>query len=64
MTLSGAIETLKKVVQSEPTHVYANHALGMAYVLTGDKTAAMQQYYILKNLNADMAADLLQAISR
>jgi hypothetical protein len=36
----------------------------MVYATTGDKTAAMQQYYILKDLNAAVAADLLRAISR
>jgi hypothetical protein len=36
----------------------------MAYVTMGDKTAAMQQYHILKDLNADMASDLLRAISK
>ena len=51
-------------MQSEPTHVYAIHGLGMAYVTTGDKNASMQQYHILKDLNADMAADLLRSIRK
>jgi tetratricopeptide (TPR) repeat protein len=55
----AAVESLRRVLQAEPNHVYALHALGMAYAMTGDKTAAMQQYYILKDLNADIAADLL-----
>ena len=61
---AGTIESMRKVLQSEPTHVYALHGLGMAYATTGDKTAAMQQYHILKDLNADIAADLLRAISK
>ena len=51
-------------MQAEPTHVYALHALGMAYVTTGDRPSAMQQYHILKDLNADVAAHLLRAISK
>jgi hypothetical protein len=30
----------------------------------GNKTAAMQQYYILQNLDARVAADLLEAIPK
>lgn len=63
-TYTDATESLCKVLQSEPTNVYANHALGLIYVMTGDMTAAMQQYYVLKDLNADVAADLMRAISK
>lgn len=56
------MESFRKVLPNEPTNVYANRALGI--VVTGDKNSAMQQSYILKNFNADLAADLLKAISR
>ena len=59
-----AIELFRKVIETEPTHVYANHALGMMYAITGNKTGAMQQYYILQNLNADLAANLLRSIPK
>jgi hypothetical protein len=36
----------------------------MAYARLGNKTAAMQQYYILENLDARAAADLLNAIPK
>ena len=57
-----AIELLRKTIEIEPTNGFANHALGIAYVRTGNKTGAMQQYYILQNLNPRAAADLLDAI--
>jgi tetratricopeptide (TPR) repeat protein len=59
-----AIATLSRLLQTEPTHLFGLHLLGMAYYLNGDKLAAMQQYNILKNLDAGKAADLLRAISR
>jgi hypothetical protein len=36
----------------------------MVYARLGNKTAAMQQYYILENLDARAAADLLKAIPK
>jgi Flp pilus assembly protein TadD len=55
-----AITLFRKVLAIEPTHAYANHALGVAYAQTGNKTGAMQQYEVLKQLNASLAADLLK----
>ena len=40
------------------------HALGAFYVRTGNKTGAMQQYYILKDLDPKLAADLLKLIPK
>ena len=59
-----AIELLRKVVELEPRNVFAQHALGVLYVRTGEKTGAMQQYYILQTLNPNLAADLLKMISK
>jgi len=59
-----AIELLRKVVGLEPRHIFGQHALGMIYIRIGDKTGAMQQYYILKNLDPKLAADLLAAIPK
>jgi hypothetical protein len=52
-----------KLISVEPKQVYGNHALGMAHARMGNKTAAMQQYYILQNIDARIAADRLLAIS-
>ena len=59
-----AIELFRKVLDVEPAHVYANHGLGMMYAITGNKTGVMQQYYILQNLNPDLAASLLRSIPK
>jgi len=59
-----AIDLFRKVLEVEPRHVYANHALGVMYTVIGNKTGAMQQYYILKDLNPDLAASLLRSISQ
>jgi tetratricopeptide (TPR) repeat protein len=59
-----AIELLRKVVQLDPRHVFAQHALGVLYVRTGEKSGAMQQYDILQTLNPKLAADLLKMIPK
>jgi len=48
-----AIDFFRKVLEVEPRHIYANHALGLMYDVVGNKTGAMQQYYILKDLSKD-----------
>jgi Flp pilus assembly protein TadD len=57
-------ELLRKVVELEPRNVFGQHALGAFYVRTGDKTGAMQQYYILKDLDPKLATDLLALIPK
>lgn len=59
-----AIDLLRKVVQLEPRNVFAQHALGVLYVRTGEKNGAMQQYDILQTLNPKLAADLLKTIPK
>jgi tetratricopeptide (TPR) repeat protein len=57
-----AIGPLRRLLEVEPKDVYGNHALGIAYAKTGNKTGAMQQYYILQNLNPRVAEELLPLI--
>lgn len=59
-----AVPLLQKMLEGEPKHVFANHALGLVYVRMGNKTAAMQQYYILQNIDAHAAAELLRFIPK
>jgi tetratricopeptide (TPR) repeat protein len=59
-----AIPPLQKLLEVEPKHVFGNHALGLVYARMGNKTAAMQQYYILQNLDAHAAAELLRLIPK
>jgi len=58
--LRNAIEPLRKLLAEEPTHEYGNFTLGQVYAALGDNTGAMQQYYVLQNLNPRLAADLLR----
>ena len=62
--LRNAIDPLRKLLAEEPTHEYGNFTLGQVYALLGDNTGAMQQYYVLQNLNPRLAADLLKQISK
>mgnify|MGYP003694766095 CR=1 FL=1 len=55
-----ATAPLRQLLALDPKHLYASQLLGLAYVQLGEKTAAMQQYYVLKELNARMAAELLK----
>ena len=47
-----------------PNDEHGNFTLGQVYAELGDNTGAMQQYYILQNLNPRLAANLLQQISK
>ena len=62
--LRNAIEPLRKLLAEEPNHEFGNFSLGQVYALLGDSTGAMQQYYILQNLNPRLAAMLLQEIPK
>jgi hypothetical protein len=55
---------LQKLLEVEPKHVFGNHALGLVYARMGNKTAAMQQYYILQNIDPHVAAELLRLIPK
>lgn len=61
--LRNAIEPLRKMLAEEPDSEQGNFTLGEVYARLGDNTGAMQQYYILQNLNPRLAADLLRQIS-
>lgn len=62
--LRNAIDPLRKLLEAEPTHEHGNFTLGQVYAQLGDTTGAMQQYYILQNLNPRLAAKLLQQIPK
>lgn len=61
---TATAELLRKLVELEPRNVFAQHATGSFYVRTGNKTGAMQQYYIVKDLDPKLAADLLKLIPK
>ena len=62
--LRSAIDPLRKLLAEEPKHEHGNFALGQVYAMIGDNTGAMQQYYILQNINPRLAANLLQLIPK
>lgn len=62
--LRNAVDPLRKLLAEEPRHEYGNFTLGQVYAQLGDNTGAMQQYYVLQNLNPRLAADLLKQIER
>jgi tetratricopeptide (TPR) repeat protein len=62
--LRSAIEPLRKLLAEEPNHQHGNYTLGQVYAALNDNTGAMQQYYILQNINPRLAASLLQQISK
>jgi hypothetical protein len=42
----------------------AHHNLGVAYLATGDKSSALEEYKILKTLNAEQANELFKLINK
>jgi len=59
-----AIAPLQKLLEIQPRDALAHHQLGLVYVQTGNKTAAMEQYYLLQEINPAHAAQLLSAIPK
>jgi tetratricopeptide (TPR) repeat protein len=47
---ADAVGPLQRLLEIEPNHLQGNHALGLAYAQLGQTTAAMQQYFVLKDL--------------
>lgn len=58
-----AAELLRRVLAIDPTNATVNYSLGVIYNAMGNKTAAMQQYYVLKDLNSVLAEKLRQSLS-
>jgi len=61
---SEAIESYKEVIKLRPNLPQAYFNLGLTYFAINDKTQAMAQYEALKNLDAEMARQLYDAIKR
>lgn len=57
--------SLVEAVRHDPDYAPAHHALGLAYLgYRKDKSAALEEYKILKGLDPVMAEDLFEAIYR
>jgi len=51
-------------VELEPRNVDANLKVGLEYLSLGNKQAAIQQYYVLKDLDPEQAKQLYGLIYR
>jgi tetratricopeptide (TPR) repeat protein/uncharacterized RDD family membrane protein YckC len=59
-----AIEAYKQAIRIKPDYANVHYALGIAYLAsTGDKGSALEEYKILKTLDAEMANKLFNLIS-
>jgi Flp pilus assembly protein TadD/4-amino-4-deoxy-L-arabinose transferase-like glycosyltransferase len=59
-----AINALKRAIKIKPDYANAHFALGFTYLSSGDKHSAMEEYEILKTLDAQMANNLLNQINK
>jgi tetratricopeptide (TPR) repeat protein len=57
-----AIEACKQAIRIKPDYVNAHYNLGVAYLLSGDKGLALEEYKILKTLDAELANKLFNSI--
>ncbi|TFG50228.1 MAG: tetratricopeptide repeat protein [Candidatus Brocadiia bacterium] len=59
-----AIEAYKQAIKLKQDFADAHFGLGLAYLKSSDKTSALQEYKILKTLDAAMAEKLLNMINK
>jgi len=57
-----AIDACKQAIKIKPDYAKAHYNLGMAYIAKGDNASALEEYKILKALNAGMAEKLFRLI--
>jgi len=57
-----AIEAYKQAIYLNPDDAYAHYGLGLAYLRTKDTGSALQEYKILKGLDAEKANQLFDLI--
>ena len=58
-----AIRAFKASVRARPDDADVHYSLGLMYLLTGDRDAAMDEYRILKSLNPNLGRKLKGFIS-
>jgi tetratricopeptide (TPR) repeat protein len=61
---SKAIEQYKKAVELDPQQGMAHYSLGLAYLITKDRSAAAEQHEILRKLDSNYANKLLREINK
>ena len=55
-----AIEAYKQAIRIDPDHVYSHYGLGLASFLIGDESSALNEYKILKDLDINLANQLMK----
>jgi Tfp pilus assembly protein PilF len=58
MMYDDAIRTFRKAIEIEPSNPDAHFNLAIVYLILKDKEAAIEEYEILKDIDAEMAAKL------
>ena len=56
------MEAFKQAIRVDPDFAPAHYNMGIIYLNTGDKAAALEEYKILKELNPEMAEMLFKQI--
>ncbi|MGD0077961.1 MAG: tetratricopeptide repeat protein [Sedimentisphaerales bacterium] len=56
------VESCKQAIRMKPDYAEAHHLLGLAYLMIGDKGSALEEYKILKILDAELANKLFNLI--
>ena len=63
-----AIEALKQIIMIDPDDAVeiakAHHMIGVLYVISNDKTSALEHYEILKSLDPEYANELFDYINK
>ena len=57
-----AIEPFKQAISIDPSNAFYHFYLGGSYVEIGNKSSALDEYKILKNLDIDLANKLFDLI--
>ncbi len=58
-----AVSAYKRAVTIKPGDAVVHYSLGVAYLRTGNADGAMEQYTLLKDIDAQKAAGLLKLIN-
>jgi tetratricopeptide (TPR) repeat protein len=57
-----AVEACKQAIRITPNDARAHLVLGLTYLMNGDKSSALEEYKILKNLDGEQANNLFNLI--
>lgn len=58
----SAIESYKEAIRLKPDFAEAHYYLGVVYLKVDDRSNALEEYNILKNLNKELANELFNLI--